>query len=135
MENTTKDYGRVPPELHAEYDRVMASLPVEYRGYLIKPLSHAFQPFQTGGKPSYWGFNVIYADGPHKGCNAAPAATWSKTIGGAKTIIDCIHEAGPEEPYQDTLGMSREKGQAYLARRDAWAQRFWALMRERQETP
>lgn len=133
MHYIEKDYGRLPPHLQDEHDRVMATAPVEYRGFLIKPLSHAHQPCSVTGEAIYWGFNVIYASGPYKGCNAAPGATWARTIGGAKTIIDCMHEAGPEEPYRDTLGMSREKGQAHLARRAAWAQRFWTLMHERRE--
>lgn len=129
--STTRSYGRIPSDLQAEYDRVMATAPIAYRGFLIKPLSHAFQPFTVTGKAIYWGYNVIYAEGRYKGCNAAPGATWSESIGGAKTIIDCIHEAGPEEPYRDTLGMSREDARVYLANRAAWSQRFWALMHER----
>lgn len=130
MQEST-NYGRVPSDLQAEYDRVMATPPIEYRGYLIKPVSHAFQPYYIDGKNVYCGYNVVYATGRFKGCNAAPGATWAQTIGGAKTIIDCMHEAGPKEPYRDTLGMPREEGQAYLAERAAWSARFWAFMRER----
>lgn len=122
---------RVPSDLQAEHDRVMETTPIEYRGYLIKPLSHAHQPFQVDGKAVYWGYNVIYASGRYKGCNAAPGAAWSRTIGRAKTFIDVMHEAGEKPEYRDHVNMSREDDAAYCATLRAWNEKFWRLLRER----
>lgn len=117
--------------VRAEHDRVMAMPPIEYRGYLIKPVSHVRQPCCVGGKVLYWGFNIVYASGRYEGCNAAPGATWARTVGGAKTMIDVMHEAGEEPGYRDTLAMSRADAEAHLAAQRAWSERFWRLLRER----
>jgi len=100
----------------------MAMAPIEYRGYLIKPISHAVQPHFIKGQFVYWGYIPVYLTGPYPGAHAGPGATWSPTIGGVKTMIDCLHEAGPEPSRLPSV-------EAEVHR--AWNTRFWALMNER----
>ncbi len=115
-------------DLRAEHDRIMATPPLAYRGYTIKPTSHWHQPHHDGWLRYYWGWNVIDA----RGCNAGPGATWGTTVAQAKTIVDVLHEAGPEPPL--SFFVSNEppevRDAAIRALRE-WGSTFWRLMRER----
>jgi len=124
---------RLPESLRAEHDAVMGSQAVPYRGYIIKPVSHRHQPYFIGGRFIYWGWIIVYASGEYAGCNAGPGATWALTVGGAKTIIDCLHETGPAPPVAQEK--TREKESARLDQCKAWSDRFWKLMEERREIP
>ncbi len=126
--DTTHD--KLPHELRAQHDAVMNSEPVEYRGYLIKPVSHRVQPYYDRGRFTYWGWNVIYASGPYAGCNAGPGATWGKSIGQAKSIIDCLHEAGPRPMYTDVRTTKEENARRLVAMGE-WNDQFWKLLGER----
>jgi hypothetical protein len=108
------------PEQLVAHKRVMALPPVEYRDYRIQVVSHMGQPYFVGGRAHYWGFIVVHASGPFEGCNAGPGAAWSETVGEAKTIIDCLHEAG-----------SRPSPEAGESEHIQWSKRFWSLMNER----
>lgn len=114
--------GRVPDDLRGAHDRVMAMKPIEYRGYLIKSISHAGQPFWLAGEFVFWGFIPVVMTGKYAGCHAAPGATWGRTIGSIKTMIDCLHEAGHEPDPEDRSASHAE-----------WGEKFWALMEERRE--
>ena len=104
----------------AAHDRAMATPPVAYRGYRIQVVSYKGMPFMVGGRALHWGFIVVHGSGSLEGCNAGPGATWGETIGEAKTIIDCLHEAGPR-PAPGVVASAHEH----------WNKRFWSLMSER----
>ncbi len=91
-------------DLRAEHDRIMATPPLAYRGYTIKPTSHWHQPHHDGWLRYYWGWNVIDA----RGCNAGPGATWGQTVDEARHIVDCLYEAGPK-PSAPPIQASREE--------------------------
>jgi hypothetical protein len=114
----------------AEHDAVMATPPIEYRGYLIKPVSFKGVPHASKGKTYSCGWNVI-----QDGCNAVPGAVWCPTTGGAKTLIDCLHEAGPRPPIRIFIPVSqadREESNHLTELQKAWNERFWTLVRERE---
>lgn len=117
---------KLPAELREEHDRIMAMPPIEYRGYLIKPVSHRFRPYYIRGEYVYWCW-IVSRDG----CNDGPGATCG-TIGQMKTVIDCMHEAGPHPPclshWAETVEAMRANGEEL----DAWNKRFWAFIRDRE---
>lgn len=104
------EYGNIPPELHAEYDRHMAQKSVRYRGYSIKPASYAFQGYYVEGRSYYWGYTLCDAKGI---LNMAPGATAFFTLDQVKEAIDCIHLAGGHrKDYRDK----------------SWVKTYWELM-------
>ncbi len=64
-----------------------------------------------------------------------PGCTWGRTIGDAKGIIDCLHEAGHEpECWKGPIPTTDEEREAYAvhqAKQEAFNTKFWALIRER----
>lgn len=131
--STQSGRARISEEDQKAHDAAMASAPVEYRGYLIKPVSLRYQPHFISGKYVYFGFIPVYVTGEFKGCHAGPGATWSRTVGGAKTMIDCLHEAGHEPPPYPLRTLTREESEAYGWLQRQWTKRFWDLMKERRE--
>lgn len=111
---------KLPEELREQHDRHMAQEPVRYRGFLIRPLSHRFAPYYTN-RFHYWGYNVCL-DTPVGG-NITPGAVWFHSVGHAKTTIDVMHE----------VGFVTEIRYGHAWQNVADAERFWALMRERDE--
>lgn len=126
---------KLPTALRVEHDAVLATAPIAYRGYLIKPTSHRFGPFLIDGEFVYWGYLPIYITGEYPGAHAGPGCVWSQNIGGVKTIIDCLHEAGPKPPVTPLPGVavSRKDALKHTEAQKAWNERFWALMAERRD--
>jgi hypothetical protein len=108
----------------------MASPRIAYRGYLVAPVSHKHQPYWLQGKFVYWGYTVLDASGS---MSVSPGATWTVKVGGAKTIIDCLHEAGTHPGLHNipATEAEREEARRHSAALEAWNERFWALMRDR----
>lgn len=125
--NLTHSHGVFPESLQEALDAHLAQEPIPYRDYLIKPTSHRTQPFFLNGVYVYGGWIIV-----QNGCNVGPGGTWSRTIGGAKDIIDCMHEAGPR-PALLWGNESYEEKKANGVAHGEWARRFWKLMDERQE--
>ena len=70
------------------HDHVMASEPFDYRGYMIKPVSHRVQPHWIAETRSfaYWGWSVF----DHHGTQVAPGATWGRSPMQTMDIVDCM---------------------------------------------
>ena len=126
---TTHENDRLPADLRAAHDAVMASAPIPYRGYSLKPVSHRHRPHFDCGVFTYWGWVVVDA----MGANAGPGATWGKTIEQAKHIVDCLYEAGPHPGITWFMPMTVEERDTVKAlgkAQEDWNRRFWGLMRE-----
>lgn len=93
----------------------------EYRGFVI-------QPKRDFGRTGYWssehhaninaGWVICYGSGTYKGCNAAPGATFSWTLQGAREMIDDLISVGAS-------GRHDECG-------EPWGQEFWRVHYARQ---
>jgi hypothetical protein len=111
----------------------MAQAPIEYRGYVIKPVSHQGTPYYVKRRYVYCGYNVCYGQGAEHsfpGALASPGAVWFLTLGGAKTCIDVLHEVGPKPPLAPLPGV---EGPCFETEHADWNDRYWDLMREREQ--
>jgi hypothetical protein len=80
-----------------ERDLYEAGHSEEFRGFVIKPK-------RDFGRTGYWssehrtninaGWVICYGSGTYRGCNAAPGATFSWTLQGAREMIEDLIKAG-----------------------------------------
>jgi hypothetical protein len=92
------------PPLHqmlVEALEIVTFKAVEYRGFTIQPICHAFQPFWIEGRWHTRGFIAV-----RDGCHALPGAVWFHSVEEAKNGIACFIEAKAD------------------------AKRFWQLLRK-----
>lgn len=127
---TAYDGRGLDAEGEGRLERFLAQAPVVYRDLSIVAVSfrtdpHYFADLKREGLPSYVYCGYTLSLG---GTNVAPGATWTRTVGQAKTMIDVIHEVGglpPLTPFG--LAAAAEHHRIY----GRWADRFWEAYRSR----
>ena len=123
-------------EGEAAHNVFLAQEPVEYRGYFVKPFSHAGSPHYNAERSVkkllpyiYTGYLITL-----NGCNAAPGCAWFTTVGQAKTFIDVLIEMGGNPPCLP-YGVSHEVRAEHERLYSGWGDRFWKAYRDRTGAP